>query len=84
MENLAFLDVEDRVSHIPLREDDLFLGKGHDFPALANGGEEVLWIEVTFFRSRRGRCHRLLLLPGNYTLKYCVRTVITEDGHSCS
>src|ERR1700738_3052135 len=36
--DLAFLDVEDCVSRLPLREDGLFLGKGHDFPTLANGG----------------------------------------------
>jgi hypothetical protein len=41
--NLALLDVEDCVSRVPLREDCLFPGKGHDFPTLADSGKEFLW-----------------------------------------
>jgi hypothetical protein len=47
--NLAFLDVKDRASRIPLGEDYLFLGKGHDFPTLANCGKEFLWVEIAAF-----------------------------------
>jgi len=39
--DLAFLDIEDCVRRIPLREDCLLLGKGDDFATFADGGEEV-------------------------------------------
>jgi len=39
--DLAFLDIEDCVSRIPLREDCLLFGKGDDFATVADGGEEV-------------------------------------------
>ena len=52
--NLAFLDVEHGVSRVPLREDCLFPGKGHDFPTLADGGKELLRVEVPSYRARSG------------------------------
>jgi hypothetical protein len=39
--DLAFLDIEDCVSRISLREDCLLLGIGGDFATFADGGEEV-------------------------------------------
>ena len=52
--NPAFLDIEHRVSRVPLREDYLFLRKGHDFPTLADGGKEFLRVEVAPIRARFG------------------------------
>jgi hypothetical protein len=50
--HLAFLNVEHCISRIPLCEDCLFLGKGHDFPTLADRGKELPWVEVTLFLGR--------------------------------
>jgi len=45
----AFLNLEDGVSRIPLREDCLFFGQGYNFPALADSGKEFPWVEVVLF-----------------------------------
>ena len=55
--DLALLDIEDCVSRIALREDDLFLRKDDNFPALADGGQEFSRIEIGLFPRGRGRCH---------------------------
>jgi hypothetical protein len=38
--DLTFLDVEDGVSRVPLREDCMFPGKGNALPALTDSGKE--------------------------------------------
>src|SRR5882762_2485522 len=82
--NLAFLDVEDRVSLVSLGEDGLFLGKSHDFPTLADSGKEFFWVEVVLFLGRHGCSYQWLLLAQSDTLQHFVRTVITKDVHFCS
>src|SRR5712671_5623724 len=72
--NLAFLDVEDCVSRVPLCEDCLFLGKSHNFPTLADSGKEFPWVEVVFFLGRHGCCYQWLLLAQSDTLKYFAKT----------
>jgi hypothetical protein len=42
---LAFLDVEDRVGGIALRENDLVLAEPINAAALADLGEKGLWVE---------------------------------------
>src|ERR1700694_4569946 len=76
--NLAFLDVEDCVSRVPLREDCFFLGKGHDFPTLADCGKEFPWVEVALFLGRQGWCHQWLLLAWSYTLRDFIRMVMYQ------
>jgi hypothetical protein len=49
--NLAFLDIEDGISRVPLREDCLFLGKDRSLPPLADGGKELPGVEVAFLFS---------------------------------
>jgi hypothetical protein len=36
------------------RKDCLFLGKSHDFPALADGGKKFAWVEVGLVLGLRG------------------------------
>jgi hypothetical protein len=40
------LDIEDRIRRIPLREDSLLLRENQVLPALANGCEEGVGIEL--------------------------------------
>jgi hypothetical protein len=55
------LDIEDRVRRIPLRKDSLLLGEGEVLPALANGGEKGVGIELATLLVRdRGRAHEPL------------------------
>src|ERR1700724_837906 len=75
---LAFLDVEDCVSLVSLGEDCFFLGKSHDFPALADSGKEFPWVELALFLGRHGWCYQWLLLAQSYTLEHFVRTAITK------
>ena len=65
---LAFLDIEDCVSRIPLREDCLCLGEGYDFPTLPDGGEEFLGVEVALFPGRLGWWHQKLSPNSSTTL----------------
>jgi len=48
--NLAFLNVEDCVSRVSLREDCLLLGKGEDLLPVADNRKEFPWVEVALFR----------------------------------
>ena len=83
--NLALLDVEDGVSRVPLREDCLFLGKSHYFPASADRGKEFLRVEVALFYGQIGwRCHQWILQERSYTPDYLGRIAIAEDVHFCS
>ena len=47
--NLAFLNVEDCVSRVSLREDCLLLGKGEDLLPVADNRKEFPWVEVALF-----------------------------------
>src|SRR6202521_2560378 len=61
--HFAFLDIEDRVRRIPLREDSLLFGKSQVLPALANGCEEGVGIELAAFLIRLCRgAHSLPIL----------------------
>ena len=57
--NLAFLDVEDGVCSISLREDCLFLGKDHVLLTFPDHGKEASRVEVApFFRRCTCGCHK--------------------------
>jgi hypothetical protein len=57
----------------------LFLGKVRDFPTLANGGEELLWVEVALSVGRHRWCHQWLLRAWRYTLRYAIEMAINKD-----
>ena len=50
--HFARLDIKDRIGGIPLREDGLFLREEHNLPALANGCEEGMRIEIVLVLGR--------------------------------
>src|SRR3954453_21278816 len=52
--DLSFLNVEERIGSIALREDDFPLLRFRDASALADAGEKCLWIEVAVRTRRHG------------------------------
>src|ERR1700731_4736286 len=54
---LARLYIKHRIGGIPLRKDSLFLPEEHAFPALANGCDECMEIEMTLLLSRCNGSH---------------------------
>jgi hypothetical protein len=78
------LNVEDCVSRVPLREDCLFLGKGHDFPTLADSGKEFPWVELALFLGRFGWWHQRFHLRGATPLEILSKWCATKDVHFCS
>jgi hypothetical protein len=56
---LAFLDIEHRVSGVPLGEDCLLLLKRHNFPALPEGGEKGIGVKISYFVGRRTETHSI-------------------------
>ena len=56
--DLAFLDIEDRIRRIPLREDSLFPGNGQALPARSNRREEGAGVEPAVVLGCCNRSHR--------------------------
>jgi hypothetical protein len=54
--DFAFLDIENSVSRIALCKDPMLFGNGHALPALANGCQEGIGVELAL-RLRRSRIH---------------------------
>src|ERR1700728_2127828 len=78
----AFLNIEDRVSGIPLCEDCLFLGEGRDSPTRADNRKEFPWVEVAFFLGRHARCPQHSWCRNDMLRKF-TRMVITKRIEFC-
>src|SRR5580704_14602652 len=65
--NFTFLDIKYRVGRVPLRKDGFFLGKRHNFPALANRGKKLLRVELAIDLGRHSGCHQGTAPSAGYT-----------------